>query len=111
MKKLTVLFMAITLLACGTKKVSDEAVDDFDYVVDQFADVQILRYQVPGFEELSLQQREMIFIWRKHLLKGAIFCLIKTTNTTSAFVVRSKLFIQTLMAIKQVKILWLSNFI
>ncbi len=70
MKKLTVLFMAITLLACGTKKVSDEAVDDFDYVVDQFADVQILRYQVPGFEELSLQQREMIFYLAQASIEG-----------------------------------------
>ncbi|MDR1678993.1 MAG: dipeptidyl peptidase 3 [Prevotellaceae bacterium] len=34
---------------------------EFNYIVDQFADVQVLRYQVPGFEELSLQQKEYIY--------------------------------------------------
>lgn len=29
----------------------------FDYTVEQFADLQILRYRVPGFEELSLKQK------------------------------------------------------
>lgn len=62
--------MAITLMACGTKKVSDVAVDDFNYVVDQFADVQILRYQVPGFDELSLQQREMIYYLAQASIEG-----------------------------------------
>ena len=30
--------------------------EEFSYIVDQFADLQILRYQVPGFENLSLRQ-------------------------------------------------------
>ncbi len=33
----------------------------FNYIVDQFADVQVLRYRVPGFEDLSLQQKEYIY--------------------------------------------------
>ncbi len=33
----------------------------FNYNVDKFADLQILRYQVPGFEELSLNQKLYIY--------------------------------------------------
>ena len=29
--------------------------------MDRFADLQILRYQVPGFDELSLQQKKLIY--------------------------------------------------
>ena len=34
---------------------------DFNYIVEQFADVQILRYKVPGFEDLTPQQKEYIY--------------------------------------------------
>jgi dipeptidyl-peptidase III len=35
--------------------------NEFNYVVDQFADLQVLRYQVPGFEQLNLQQKELLY--------------------------------------------------
>lgn len=35
--------------------------ESFIYQTEQFADIKILRYQVPGFEELSLQQKELIY--------------------------------------------------
>lgn len=35
--------------------------EQFIYQTEQFADVKILRYQVPGFESLSLQQKELIY--------------------------------------------------
>lgn len=41
---------------------------EFNYVVDQFADLQILRYKVPGFEELSLQQKQLLY----HLSEAAL---------------------------------------
>lgn len=34
---------------------------DFNYVVDRFADIEVLRYKVPGFEELSLNQKKLIY--------------------------------------------------
>ena len=34
---------------------------DFNYSVDRFADIEVLRYQVPGFEDLSLQQKELVY--------------------------------------------------
>lgn len=42
--------------------------DAFDYIVDQFADLQILRYEVPGFESLSLQQKQLLY----HLSEAAL---------------------------------------
>ena len=35
--------------------------DSFQYVVDQFADLQILRYKVAGFDELSLEQKILVY--------------------------------------------------
>ena len=50
---------AMVMTACtGQKAEKVEATqDNFNYVVDQFADLQILRYQVPGFESFSLKQK------------------------------------------------------
>lgn len=33
----------------------------FKYEVTQFADVKILRYQIPGFDSLSLKQKELVY--------------------------------------------------
>lgn len=41
---------------------------EFSYIVDQFADLQILRYQVPGFENLSLRQKQLLY----HLSEAAL---------------------------------------
>ncbi len=34
---------------------------DFEWKVDQFADLRVLRYQVPDFELLSLNQKKLIY--------------------------------------------------
>lgn len=34
---------------------------DFNYHVDRFADIEVLRYEVPGFNSLSLQQKKMLY--------------------------------------------------
>ena len=61
-KQLILMVTALSLLtACGgTSKTTAEA-EKFDYTVEKFADLQILRYRVPGFEELSLKQKELIY--------------------------------------------------
>ncbi len=41
---------------------------EFNYLVDQFADLQVLRYEVPGFEELSLKQKLLLY----HLSEAAL---------------------------------------
>lgn len=35
--------------------------DEFQWVTERFADIKIIRYQVPGFEQLSLQQQKLVY--------------------------------------------------
>ena len=52
---------ALSLLtACGGNPKTTAEAEKFDYTVEQFADLQILRYRVPGFEDLSLKQKELV---------------------------------------------------
>ena len=44
--------------------------EKFDYTVEQFADLQILRYRVPGFEDLSLKQKELVYYLTEAALQG-----------------------------------------
>ncbi|WP_241499045.1 dipeptidyl peptidase 3 [Rufibacter ruber] len=43
---------------------------EFTYVADQFADLRILRYRVPGFEELTTQQKELLYYLYEAALSG-----------------------------------------
>ena len=59
---------AIAFTACtGNKTASPEKAQSFSYEVDKFADLQILRYQVPGFESLTLNQKQLLY----HLSQAA----------------------------------------
>ncbi len=42
----------------------------FNYIAEQFADIQILRYQVPGFNELTLKQKELVYYLYEAALSG-----------------------------------------
>ena len=64
--KKTFLFMTALLLfaACSQKRgerPEDFANDTFEFVVDRFADIEIMRYRVDGWEDLSLQQKELVY--------------------------------------------------
>ena len=43
---------------------------EFNYVNDRFADIEVLRYKVPGFEELSLNQKRLIYYLNEAALWG-----------------------------------------
>lgn len=49
------------LSACAHKQ------SEFKYTIDQFADIKIMRYQIPGWDNLSLQQKQYAF----HLSEAA----------------------------------------
>lgn len=61
---ITIAGMAAALASC-----SDKAADngDFKFLIDEFADIKIMRYQVPGWDALTLQQKEYIY----HLSEAA----------------------------------------
>jgi dipeptidyl-peptidase-3 len=55
----------------GARPVSTRTNNDhFSYSVDKFADVEVLRYQVPGFEELTLQQKIYIYYLSQAAVEG-----------------------------------------
>ena len=53
--------LAAALVSCADKAA------EFKYLVDEFADLKIMRYQVPGWDGLSLQQKEYVY----HLSEAA----------------------------------------
>ena len=56
MKKIVCTMASLLILAsCATKQEKD----DFDYTVESFADLEILRYKVPGFEELIFKTKRI----------------------------------------------------
>ena len=62
---------ALSLLtACGGNPKTTAEAEKFDYTVEQFADLQILRYRVPGFEDLSLKQKELVYYLTEAALQG-----------------------------------------
>ena len=53
--------IAATIVALSTtSSITMAQNQNFDYKVDRFADVEVLRYQVPGFDDLSLKQNLII---------------------------------------------------
>lgn len=63
-----------TLWSCNERKEAEKPVvgeeQGFDYRVDQFADIQILRYQIPGFDELTLKEKKLVYYLTQAGLAG-----------------------------------------
>lgn len=50
--------------------VNDTVPADFKYEVDAFADLEILRYYVPGFNNLTLEQKELVYYLSMAAVEG-----------------------------------------
>lgn len=59
------LILALIMTNCSGKKETE-----FKWQTDQFADIRILRYQVPGFEELSLKEKQLSYYLSQAALSG-----------------------------------------
>ena len=79
MQKIIVLAIALVLAACAKEQEpatptveTDEVTTEetFDVGVDRFADVEVLRYEVPGFDELSLQEKKLAYYLSQAALAG-----------------------------------------
>lgn len=60
----------MVLAECNETKKNMTEVDTFDYTVEQFADLQLLRYKVHEFENLTLKQKELIYYLSQAALEG-----------------------------------------
>lgn len=58
------------LTGCNEANKSMNKMEEFNYTVEQFADLQLLRYKVHGFENLSLKQKELIYYLSQAALQG-----------------------------------------
>lgn len=78
MKKTVLIAMtglSMLFAGCGGQKTNvqvqvDAAPADFKYEADEFADLQILRYYVPGFNNLTLQQKELVYYLSMAAIEG-----------------------------------------
>ena len=60
MNKISGIFaMGILALTSCTSQVAQEA--EQPWIVDRFDDIKVIRYEVPGFEALSLEEKELVY--------------------------------------------------
>src|SRR5690625_7816976 len=52
-----------TMVGCkdSVKTIEATAETEFEHKAEPFADLQILKYEVPGWEDLTLQQKELAY--------------------------------------------------
>lgn len=68
-KLLTMMFASAATLGLNATTVTSAA-DEFKYTDEQFADIQMLRYRVDGFESLTLRQKTFIYYLQEAALEG-----------------------------------------
>ena len=70
-KPITLIFLLMITLfisGCADKPVQNE--EEFQYQIDRFADIRILRYQIPDFESLDLRQKKLLYYLSQAALCG-----------------------------------------
>jgi len=77
---ITSLALAAVMFSCKQEQAEVEDVfkeelvemksEGFDHMVEQFADLKILRYQIPGFEALSLKEQKLVYYLTQAGLAG-----------------------------------------
>lgn len=67
MKKLTSSLLFASMITLSVQGAEDP---NFNYIVDNFADIEVLRYEVPGFKDLSLNQKKMLYYLSEAALAG-----------------------------------------
>ncbi|MDE6137826.1 MAG: dipeptidyl peptidase 3, partial [Muribaculaceae bacterium] len=65
---MTALVLGIMAASCHKEQAATDA--DFDYTADRFADIEVLRYQVPDFDSLSVNQKALVYYLTEAALWG-----------------------------------------
>ena len=53
-----------------TEEVEKETTEDFNFTAEEFADIKVLRYQIPGWENLSLKEQKLVYYLTQAGLSG-----------------------------------------
>lgn len=61
---------AIMVAALTSQSAMAKDNSDFNYVVDRFADIEVLRYKVPDFEKLTLKQKALVYYLTEAAIAG-----------------------------------------
>lgn len=61
---------AIMAAAVTTQSAMAKDNSDFNYVVDRFADIEVLRYKVPDFEKLTPRQKALVYYFTEAAIAG-----------------------------------------
>lgn len=70
-KHIYTFFIAILLFACqAPEQRGSAAEEDFQYLSERFADLKIIRYQIPGFDQLTLDQKKLVYYLTQAGLSG-----------------------------------------
>ena len=68
LKQIIYLFLISGILFSCTNNGQQET--KFNYLVEQFADIKVLRYQIPGWENLTLKEQKLVYYLTKAGLSG-----------------------------------------
>ena len=69
---LSIFLLTIFLWSCKEKVVEKKPVqeNEFEFLVEQFADLKVLRYQIPDFENLTLKEKKLVYYLTQAGLSG-----------------------------------------
>lgn len=75
---MSLLLATMFVFSCADEKKTSENVEEkkveksenFDYNVEQFADIKVLRYQIPGWENLTLKEQKLVYYLTQAGLSG-----------------------------------------
>lgn len=76
LKSFLLLLVVLMVFSCGNDKTTTnddnktEVNQNFDYNVEQFADIKILRYQIPGWDKLTLKEQKLVYYLTQAGLSG-----------------------------------------
>ncbi|MCI4667206.1 MAG: dipeptidyl peptidase 3 [Bacteroidia bacterium] len=73
MKKTLLLLLLLPLMACnpsGSTEKKGNKENEFQYVSERFEDKKVLRYTVPGFEDLSLKEKKLLYYLSQAAISG-----------------------------------------
>jgi len=68
--KHTIVLLLLSLFFVSCSKTDNKKQQKFNYFSEQFADVKVLRYKVPGFDKLSVKQKALVYYLTQAGLSG-----------------------------------------